>query len=70
MKGLDAEANAFDVQIEERIRNGHIPDLRRAPACDWFYNLRLARFLREMDRRLVALDVLDASLFFFVGRVV
>ena len=38
MTGLEAEANAFDAQIEERIRNGHIPDLRRAQACDWFYN--------------------------------
>ena len=32
------EARAFDHQIDERIRNGHIPDLRRVQPCDWFYN--------------------------------
>lgn len=32
-------------------------------------NARMARFLREMDRRLVALDVLEATEFFFVGRL-
>jgi 2-polyprenyl-3-methyl-5-hydroxy-6-metoxy-1,4-benzoquinol methylase len=32
------EAAAFDSQIEERIANGHIPDLRFAQPCDWFYN--------------------------------
>jgi SAM-dependent methyltransferase len=35
---LREEAAAFDRQIEERIANGHIPDLRRAPPCNWFYN--------------------------------
>jgi len=35
---LDAEARAFDRQISERLANGHVPDLRRAVACDWFYN--------------------------------
>jgi SAM-dependent methyltransferase len=40
-KGDDAlqqEAAAFDRQIDERIAAGHVPDLRRAPPCDWFYN--------------------------------
>ena len=32
------EADAFDRQNNERIANGHIPDLRLAVACDWFYN--------------------------------
>lgn len=35
---LAAEARAFDRQIEERIANGHIPDLRTCKPCDWFYN--------------------------------
>jgi SAM-dependent methyltransferase len=35
---LEAEASAFDRQIDARIANGHIPDLRRATPCDWFYN--------------------------------
>lgn len=35
---LAEEAAAFDRQIEERIANGHIPDLRRCGPCDWFYN--------------------------------
>lgn len=35
---LDAEASAFDRQIEERVRNGHIPDLRLTQPCDHFYN--------------------------------
>ena len=35
---LHLEAEAFDSQINERIRNGHIPDLRRAAKCEWFYN--------------------------------
>jgi SAM-dependent methyltransferase len=37
MDNLQEEAIAFDSQIEERIANGHIPDLRRAPKCDYFY---------------------------------
>jgi SAM-dependent methyltransferase len=35
---LADEAHAFDRQIDERIRNGHVPDLRLCPPCDWFYN--------------------------------
>ncbi|MBS4020503.1 class I SAM-dependent methyltransferase [Azonexus hydrophilus] len=35
---LKQEAQAFDSQIEERVSNGHIPDLRRAKPCDYFYN--------------------------------
>lgn len=35
---LAEEAGAFDRQIEERIANGHIPDLRTCQPCDWFYN--------------------------------
>ena len=35
---LIAEAGAFDRQIDERMANGHIPDLRRVQPCDWFYN--------------------------------
>lgn len=35
---LDLEAAAFDRQIRERVRYGHLPDLRRARACDYFYN--------------------------------
>ena len=35
---LAAEAHAFDRQIDERIANGHIPDLRTCKPCDWFYN--------------------------------
>lgn len=40
-KGNDAlrrEAEAFDRQILERVAGGHLPDLRRAKPCDWFYN--------------------------------
>lgn len=32
------EARAFDRQILERVRHGHLPDLRRAEPCDYFYN--------------------------------
>ena len=32
------ESRAVDQQIDERIANGHVPDLRRATACDWFRN--------------------------------
>lgn len=35
---LDLEASAFDHQIIERVRNGHIPDLRYCTPCDYFYN--------------------------------
>jgi 2-polyprenyl-3-methyl-5-hydroxy-6-metoxy-1,4-benzoquinol methylase len=37
-ENLAAEADAFDRQIEERIANGHVPDLRLCTPCDWFYN--------------------------------
>lgn len=32
------EATAFDEHIHKRIRHGHLPDLRRARSCKWFYN--------------------------------
>ncbi len=32
------EAEAFDRQIQKRIAAGHIPDLRRARECTYFYN--------------------------------
>lgn len=32
------EAKAFDRRIYERVRHGHLPDLRRVQPCDWFYN--------------------------------
>ena len=35
---LQEEAHAFDKQILERIAAGHIPDLRRAGECTYFYN--------------------------------
>jgi len=35
---LAEEAHAFDRQIDERVANGHIPDLRLCTPCDWFYN--------------------------------
>ena len=35
---LQSEAGAFDARIRERVSHGHIPDLRRARPCDWFYN--------------------------------
>ncbi|WVN42130.1 class I SAM-dependent methyltransferase [beta proteobacterium MWH-UniP1] len=35
---LTQEAQAFDLQIEERIANGHVPDLRLTNPCDYFYN--------------------------------
>lgn len=35
---LTEEAEAFDSQIKERIKNGHIPDLRMCKPCDYFYN--------------------------------
>lgn len=41
MSGVDRnkeEQHAFDMQIVERIRHGHVPDLRRAKKCDYFYN--------------------------------
>ncbi len=38
MRKLSEEAKAFDLRIKERIKNGHIPDLRRTKFCPWFYN--------------------------------
>ena len=35
---LKEEAKAFDVQTDERIKHGFIPDLRRLRKVDWFYN--------------------------------
>jgi len=35
---LKKEAEAFDRQVDERIKNGFIPDLRRLKKVDWFYN--------------------------------
>lgn len=35
---LAEEAGAFDQRIRDRVRHGHIPDLRRVQPCDWFYN--------------------------------
>jgi SAM-dependent methyltransferase len=35
---LAEEAHAFDRQIDQRVANGHIPDLRLCTPCDWFYN--------------------------------
>lgn len=35
---LEREAQAFDAHILERVQHGHIPDLRRTEACDWFQN--------------------------------
>ncbi|MBT4540750.1 methyltransferase domain-containing protein [Candidatus Woesearchaeota archaeon] len=35
---LKKEAEAFDKQTEERIKQGFIPDLRRLKKVEWFYN--------------------------------
>ncbi len=35
---LKKEANAFDIQTDERMKAGFIPDLRRLKKVDWFYN--------------------------------
>jgi len=37
-KSLNLEAKAFDCQIAEWMRHGHIPDLRLTKECTWFYN--------------------------------
>lgn len=34
----EAEAAAFDRRTRTRMENGHLPDLRRAKPCAWFYN--------------------------------
>ncbi|WP_165323800.1 class I SAM-dependent methyltransferase [Rhizorhabdus phycosphaerae] len=35
---LIEEAAAFNGQINERLKGGHVPDIRNAPDCDYFYN--------------------------------
>lgn len=35
---LEKEAEAFDRQVDERIKHGFIPDLRRLRKVEWFYN--------------------------------
>ena len=35
---LKQEAEAFDQQIIERVRHGHLPDLRRSGRCEYFFN--------------------------------
>lgn len=35
---INEESRAFDHQIIERVKNGHIPDLRRTQECKYFYN--------------------------------
>jgi len=35
---LEEEAKAFDTQVDERIKHGFVPDLRRLQKVDWFYN--------------------------------
>ena len=37
-KNIVTEAKAFDSQILDRIKNGHIPDLRQSKRNEWFYN--------------------------------
>ncbi len=47
---INAEALAFSKRMEERIRHGHVPDLRRVQPCDWFYNNPWRRpYLVDMD---------------------
>lgn len=38
MKALEQEAQAFNSQIIERVKNGHIPDIRLTQPCSYFYN--------------------------------
>jgi len=38
LDNLISEAEAFDSQIIERVKNGHIPDLRYSTSCNYFYN--------------------------------
>lgn len=35
---LHTEAQAFDEQINERVANGHIPDISHGERCEWFRN--------------------------------
>lgn len=37
-KELELEAKSFEQKIKEKVKNGLIPDLRRAVFCEWFYN--------------------------------
>lgn len=47
---LKDEAQHFDERVVERLRHGHIPDLRRVEPCDWFYNNPWRRpYLVDMD---------------------
>lgn len=47
---LKAESRAFDERIDERVRHGHLPDLRRVQPCDWFFNNPWRRpYLVDMD---------------------
>lgn len=47
---LKDEAQHFDARVAERLRHGHIPDLRRVEPCDWFYNNTWRRpYLVAMD---------------------
>lgn len=38
LTNLELEKESFNSQINERIANGHIPDLRLVEDCDYFYN--------------------------------
>lgn len=38
MDDTELEAKAFDDQIRERVKHGHIPDLREVKPCDYFYS--------------------------------
>lgn len=35
---LEKEADVFDKQVDERIKHGFVPDLRRLQKVDWFFN--------------------------------
>lgn len=37
VEDLQAEARAFDERIEDRVKAGFVPDLRRAVRCEYFY---------------------------------
>ena len=50
---LKSEANSFDSQIIQRVKNGHIPDLQNCKDCDYFYNNSWRR------RAYVQLDFVD-----------
>jgi len=40
---LEKEAEAFDKQVDERIKHSFVPDLRRLRKVEWFYNKCLER---------------------------